>query len=153
MYLKKIFDGEIIFHLKKETEKIVLLQVKGLIQIIVKFRTEKIFLHVSLSLPRNIILRGIDILWTNNHCVAILSKGTSWKFMVPCRKVNWHVLQTAKTHLRYSNWFMISEKKYYLRQFEVHVSSPWLCMQVPKSLCKQAIQKKLCTRISNFFSP
>ena len=77
MYLKKMFDGEIIFHLKKETEKIVSLQVKGLIQIIDKFRTEKISLHVSLSLPQNIILKGIDILCTNNHCVAILSKGTN----------------------------------------------------------------------------
>ena len=46
--LKKMFKGEIIFHFKKETEKIVFLQVKGLIQIIAKFRTEKIFLHVSL---------------------------------------------------------------------------------------------------------
>ena len=32
---------------KKETEKIVLLQVKGLIHIIVKFRTEK-YLHISI---------------------------------------------------------------------------------------------------------
>ena len=31
---------------KNETEKIVLLQVKGLIQIIVKFRTEKKFVHI-----------------------------------------------------------------------------------------------------------
>ena len=30
-------------HLKKDTEKVVLLEVKGLIQVIVKFRTEKIF--------------------------------------------------------------------------------------------------------------
>ena len=36
---KKTWRNNISF--KKETEKIVLLQVKGLIQIIVKFRTEK----------------------------------------------------------------------------------------------------------------
>ena len=33
---------------KKETEKIVLLQVKGLIHIIVKFRTEE-YLHISIN--------------------------------------------------------------------------------------------------------
>ena len=69
MYLKKMFDGEIIFHFQKT----VLLQVKALIQIIVTFRTEKI----SLYHPQNILLRGIGILCTNNHCVVILSKGTN----------------------------------------------------------------------------
>ena len=44
-------------------------------------------------------------------------------------------------------------KIYYLRQYEVHVFSPWLCMHIPKILCKQGIQKKLCTRISKFCSP
>ena len=38
---KKMFNGEIIFHFKKDTRKVVLLQVKGLIQITVKFRAEK----------------------------------------------------------------------------------------------------------------
>ena len=37
---------------KKETEKIVLLQVKGLIHIIVKFRTEK-YLHNSINHQSN----------------------------------------------------------------------------------------------------
>ena len=45
-------------------------------------------------------------------------------------------------------------KKYYLRQYEVHVCSPWLCMHVPKTLCKQGMQqKKLFATISNFLSP
>ena len=77
--LKKMFNGEIIFHFKKETEKIVLLQMKGLIQIIAKFRTEKISLHVSHH-PQNILLRGMK------YCapsVAILSKVTNCKLMVP----------------------------------------------------------------------
>ena len=47
MNLKKMFDREVIIHLRKETEKVVLLQVKDLMQIFVKFRTEKISLHVS----------------------------------------------------------------------------------------------------------
>ena len=52
--LNAVSDGvfeenvEIIFHFKKETEKIVLLQVKSLIQIIIKFRTGKISVHVSI---------------------------------------------------------------------------------------------------------
>ena len=52
--LNAVSDGvfeenvEIIFHFKKETEKIVLLQVKGLIQIIIKFRTGKISVDVSI---------------------------------------------------------------------------------------------------------
>ena len=47
--LNKMFNAEIIFHFKKETEKIVLLQIKGLIQITDKLRTKKIYLHISLS--------------------------------------------------------------------------------------------------------
>ena len=42
---------------KKETEKIVLLQMKGLIQIIVKFMTVK-YLRMFLSLNTNILLEG-----------------------------------------------------------------------------------------------
>ena len=46
---KKIFNVEITFHFKKETEQIVLLTVTDLTQIIIRFRTEKISLYVSLS--------------------------------------------------------------------------------------------------------
>ena len=60
---KKMFNGEIIFHFKKETEKIVLLQMKGLIQITDKFRTEKISLHVSLSSTKH-PFEGHEILCT-----------------------------------------------------------------------------------------
>ena len=52
MNLKKMFDREVIIHLKKETEKIVLLQVKDFMQIFVKFRTEEISLHVSLPFTK-----------------------------------------------------------------------------------------------------
>ena len=51
--LKEMFiNGETTFHFKKETEKIVLLQMKGLIQIIAKFR------NVSHH-PQNTLLRGM----------------------------------------------------------------------------------------------
>ena len=57
MCLKKIFNGEITFHssFKKSSEKDVLLEVKGLIQIMVKFRAETI---LRLFLSTNIYLRG-----------------------------------------------------------------------------------------------
>ena len=42
----------IIFHLKKDTEKVVLLQVKGVIQIIVKFRAKR-FSCMFLSCTKN----------------------------------------------------------------------------------------------------
>ena len=44
MYLKKMLNGEMSF--KKDTEKIVLLKVKGLIHI-VKFRTKKNCIFLS----------------------------------------------------------------------------------------------------------
>ena len=50
---KKTWRNKILF--KKETEKIVLLQMKGLIQIIVKFRTEK-YLCTFLSSNTNTLL-------------------------------------------------------------------------------------------------
>ena len=74
MCLMKMFEGEIIFHFKKETEKIVLLQMKGLIQIIGKFKTEKVSLHVSLSFTKH-PFQGHKIFCT--MCVAIVSKVTN----------------------------------------------------------------------------
>ena len=61
MCFKNMFNGEIIFHFKKEAQKIVLLQMKGLIQITDKFRTEKISLHVSLSSTKH-LFEGYEIL-------------------------------------------------------------------------------------------
>ena len=58
-----VFNGEIIFHFKKETQKILLLEMKGLIQITDKFRTEKISLHVSLSSTKH-LFEGHEILCT-----------------------------------------------------------------------------------------
>ena len=51
-------NGEITFHsaFKKDTEEVVLLEVKGSIQIIVRFKTEKM---LCTFLSPNILLRGI----------------------------------------------------------------------------------------------
>ena len=65
-----MFNGEIIFHFKKETENIVLLQMKGLTQIIDKFRTKKVSLHIS-SRKHPLGMKCCS------PCVAILSKITN----------------------------------------------------------------------------
>ena len=44
------------------------------------------------------------------HCVVILQKGMSQKFIFPWRVIIWYVLQTAKAYFRYMIWFMISKK-------------------------------------------
>ena len=58
---KNMCNGEIIFHFKKETQNIVLLQMKGLIRITDKFRTEKISLHTYLSSTKH-LFEGREIL-------------------------------------------------------------------------------------------
>ena len=60
---------------KKDTEKVVLLQMKGLMQIIVKFSTDFFFVCV---------------------CVCMfLSQNINWTFIFPWRVINWYVLQIA----------------------------------------------------------
>ena len=61
--LNKMFNSDIIFRFKKEDGKILLLQIKGLIQFVDKFRTEKISLHVSLSSTKH-PFEGHEILYT-----------------------------------------------------------------------------------------
>ena len=44
--------------------------------------------------PPAIYWEGQKILpLSTNFCVAILWKQTNWKFIFPCRKINWYVLQ------------------------------------------------------------
>ena len=112
-----------------------LLQVKGLIQINVKFRTEKKLCTFLLStrhpFQRHEIL-GIK------YRLAILWKGTTWKFIFLWTKINRHVLQITKAHFSYTICLMISEKKYYY----VHFSRPWWCTNVPDVSANQAHTKK-----------
>ena len=112
---------------KKETEKIVSLQMKGLVH----------FYH-----PVILFERG-----TQYCCAAILWKGTNWKFIFLWRKINWYGLQIAKRHFSYTIWLMISEKSIMVYTFLHH--GPWWCVPCTKGLSKQCIQKKLFTRISN----
>ena len=112
---------------KKETEKIVSLQMKGLVH----------FYHP----PVILFERG------KKYCrAAILWKGTNWKFIFLWRKINWHGSQIAKCHFSYMIWLMISEKSIIVLTLLLHHHDA--CMY-QKSLSKQGIHKKLFTRISN----
>ena len=117
---------------KKETEKIMLLQVKGLIHIIVKFRTKEDWAHFCHPPVISFFEWG-----TNKNCHWAPSfcsyKVTNWKILFPWRKINWHVLKTAKAHFSY----LISLIK-------------WLMYQESQ---QTRHTKKLLTRISDSFSP
>ena len=135
---------------KKETEKIVLLQVKGLIQIIVKFRTEKKIAHIFI-IHQSSFEKGHTVLpLGTKYCVAILWKSSNWKFVFSWRKINWYVLQIAKAYFSYTIWLMISEKSIVAYTFLHH---GMVGHAFTKCLRKQGIQKKLFTRISNSFIP
>ena len=130
---KKTWGNNISF--KEETEKIVLLQVKGLIQIIGKFMTEK-YLCTFLSSNPNIHLRGTPSMLYTNYCVALPTlKRSKLKFILLWTKVNWHVLQIAKVYFRYAIWFVL--KKLLRGFFTVVVHT----ITKSQSLNKQDIQK------------
>ena len=105
---------------KKEAEKILSLQMKGLVH----------FYHppVILRTAKNIAV----------YLVAILWKGTNWKFIFLWRKINWYGLKTGKHHFSYTIWLMISEKSIMAYTFLHHGDQA-----CTKRLSKQGIQKKL----------
>ena len=94
---KKMFNGEIMFYsaFEKDTEKVVLSEVKGLIQIIVKVKAENVSRKF---LSPNILLRGMKY-WLQKQLRSFENE----------RLISFS----------YTIWFMISEKNI------VHVSSPW----------------------------
>ena len=85
--LKKMFNGEIL-HVNRRLKKL-LLQVKRLIQNIVKFRTEKKLCTVLSSTKH---LFECQKYCTPNIVQQCSWKEGIWKFIFPWRKVNWHVL-------------------------------------------------------------
>ena len=87
-----------------------------------------------------------NIVHENNGCVALLSKGTNWKFTFPWWEINWYVVQTGKTNFRYTIWIMCSEKSIIRWTFSFVVHA-W------GSKIPNKANKKLCTRMSNSFCP
>ena len=105
--LKKMLNGEMSF--KKDTEKIVLLKVKVLINIVM-FRSKK-KLHISIIRHQSsfrAVAPNIAIGLCTKHFVAIKEWMESLYF--PEKKINWHGFQIAKVHFSYSIWLMIFEK-------------------------------------------
>ena len=89
-------------------------EVKGLIQIIAKFRTEKKYLCMFLSsTPNTSIFLNVVIMHKilcTKYCTAVTLTRNEWTVYISLKDANWHVLQIAKTQFRYTIWFGISEK-------------------------------------------
>ena len=115
---------------KRETEKIVLLQVKGLMHIILKFRAEK-YLHISI-IHRSTFWEGHHHLILSlgpKFCAAIKERIESLYF--PEGKQIWYVLQIAKALFSYSICLMISDEIIMLC-YALDVSLSCWCKQVPR---------------------
>ena len=99
-------------------------------------------MHVSIIKHKH----PLELLCTK-YCLAVLLKWTNWKFIFPWRKLatNWHVLQIAKVHFRYTIW---------LKYYEVHVSSLWWCMHVQKvKVSTNKAYKKIVCQNFQYFQP
>ena len=143
--LKKIFNGEIIFNLKRRLKRLRYYKWKAWYSLLSSLGLKKICMF--LSSPPVILLRGVPVNIVTGHEVLFSNKGTNWKFIFPWRKINWHVLQIPKAHFSYLIWLMICGKSIIYAIFIM------MMHKCTKSLNKQGIQNKLFTRISNSFSP
>ena len=109
--LKKMFDGEIIFHLKRKLNRLCYYKWKAWYKLLSTSGLKK-DICTLLSSTRH-PFEGHKILSTK-CCVAILKKTrkmNNWKFIFPGRKINWYVSQIRDFQLRdlvYDFW-----KKYY----------------------------------------
>ena len=83
-----------------------LLQVKGLIQIIAKFRTEKknicaCFYHPHETNIMNVMGHAQNIVH-QIFCTAVTLKRNELTVYISLKATNWHFLQIAKTQFRYT---------------------------------------------------
>ena len=126
-----------------------LLQVKGLMQVIVKLRTEKIFVHIS------IIHQTQTSFWEAQNIVHLCNstlKRNELKVFISLKErklASWSVLQVAKAHFRYPIWFVISEKSITRYTFPHHGGHARMYQKSQET----RHTKILCARISNSFSP
>ena len=118
-----------------------LLQVKGVIQIIVKFKA--FLLHVFI-MHRKYCRRAQKIMQKKQFCSNILKRSESNVYISP-KIINWHVLQLGKADFRYTVFFRIFEKNYTKCTFLHH-----FCASMHQK-SQQGIRKKLCFRISTSF--
>ena len=145
---KKTWRNNISF--KKETEKIVLLQVKGLIQIIVKFRTEK-YLCTFLSSNTNILLVGTHQLNIVHQilCSSTL-KRNELKVYISLKESKLACFTNSYGSLQVHD--LVRAEKSIRGYMFLHCL--WWCMHVQKvKVSTKKASKKLCARISNSFNP
>ena len=106
--LKKIFNGEIIRHLKRRLKRLCYYKWKAWHTLLSSSGLKQSCVILS-SLPV-ILLTGAPLNIVIEHEVLCSNKGTNWKFIFPWRKINWHVLQIPKAYFSYLIWLMICGK-------------------------------------------
>ena len=130
MGLKKMFNGEIIFHLKWRLRRLCYYKWKAWYKLLSSSGLKRYF--CNFCLPPNILLK---------------LRGTNWKFMFSWRKVNWHVLQIAKAYFVFPIGSWIVKKVLRGRRFFTVVM-----LHVPKISANKPY-KKIVHRIFQFFQP
>ena len=127
--LKKMFNGEIICHLKGRLKRLCYYKWKAWYTLLSSSGLKNICIFLSSTSqllrgapPLNIFI-GPQVLCSNKIMI--------WKFIFPWRKAKWYVLQIAKALFSYSICLMISDKSIVLC-YGVHVSSSCWCKHIPR---------------------
>ena len=131
-----MFNGEIKCHLKRRLKKIVLLQVKSLIQIIVKFRTEKKIVLIFIIHHQPSIEKGKKAIEHQFLCSNTM-KTNELKVYISLQE-NKLVCFTNRVHFSNTIWLMISEKSIIVYTFLPY--GEW-CTDVPKVSINKAYKK------------
>ena len=105
--LKKMFNKEKIFHLKRILKRLCYYKWKVWYKLLSRSR-QKIF-FTRFNYPPNVLLRDIKYRGQKRLCSNTL-KRNELKFILPWTKINWHVSQIGKARFRYTIWLIISKK-------------------------------------------
>ena len=88
---------------------------EDLIEIFVKFRAENLFCTFVSCTKHPVEVCKIINVHEDNFLAKILWKGTNWRFILPWRVINWHVLQIIQGSYQVRNlfgsWLVIFRKK------------------------------------------
>ena len=88
---------------------------EDLIEIFVKFRAENLFCTFVSCTKHPVEVCKIINVHEDNFLAKILWKGTNWRFILPWRVINWHVLQIIQGSYQVRNlfgsWLVIFGKK------------------------------------------
>ena len=142
--LKKMFNVEIICHLKRRLKRLYYYKWKAGYTLLSSSGLKK--LHISIISTSHPFERGTTK-YCHGHEVLCSNKGTNWKVIFPWKKINWHDLQIPNADFNYLIWLLICGKSIV---YAIFIMVMHACT---KSQSKQNVQNKLFTRISYFFSP